>query len=314
MGGYGVDMDTETLRWFQQVADGATLTEVGELEMVSQPGVSRALARLESEVGTPLFRRAGRTVTLTHAGAAFKRHVDAVIHHLDDGLAAVQQLLDPETGTVTLVFQPSLGTWLVPDLVGSFREDHPGIRFDLRTKADELLPGVGTRSEVDLELSTLRPPTQGYHWRGLLREPLRLVVPDSDPLVGERSVALSDVADQPFVTIRSSSLLRRQFEELCERAGFTPYLAFVADDLPTLRGYVAAGLGIAVVPTHWDTSAEPAARRVRHLELTDAGAEREVGLVRAAERRMLPAAELFRRHVLQRARAGRLPSPLDVGV
>ena len=81
-------MDTDALRWLQQVADGTTMTEVSDLEAVTQSGVSRALARLEAEVGTPLLRRAGRTLRMTHAGAVFKPHLDAMLHHLDDGIAA----------------------------------------------------------------------------------------------------------------------------------------------------------------------------------------------------------------------------------
>ena len=81
-------MDVQALRWFQQVADGVTLTEISDLEMVSQPGVSRALSRLEAEVGTALLRRSGRVLRCTQAGMAFKKHVDAMMHSLDDGLAA----------------------------------------------------------------------------------------------------------------------------------------------------------------------------------------------------------------------------------
>ena len=84
---------------------------------VSQPGVSRALARLEQEVGTPLLRRSGRVLRMTHAGTAFKRHVDHLVNDLDDGLAAVDELVDPEGGVVTLAFPLSLGSWLVPGLI-----------------------------------------------------------------------------------------------------------------------------------------------------------------------------------------------------
>jgi hypothetical protein len=114
---YGHGIDMQSLRWFQLVADGATVTGVAELHLVSQPGVSRALARLEEEVGSPLLLRIGRMLRATHAGMVFKRHVDAALHSFDDGLAAVEQLIDPETGSVSIVFQLSLGTWLVPDLV-----------------------------------------------------------------------------------------------------------------------------------------------------------------------------------------------------
>jgi len=87
-------VDTDALRWFQQVADGVTVTEVADIERVSQPGVSRALARLEHEVGAPLLHKTGRLLRPTAAGNAFKRHVDTCLHALDDGLAAVNELVD----------------------------------------------------------------------------------------------------------------------------------------------------------------------------------------------------------------------------
>jgi DNA-binding transcriptional LysR family regulator len=293
-------VDTRALRWFQQVADGVSVTEVSDLEGTTQPGVSRALARLEAEVGTPLLRRSGRVLRMTHAGAAFKRHVDAVMHELDDGLAAVHQLVDPETGTVTLSFQASLGTWLVPDLVGGFRAEHPGVRFDLRPKHDELVTAVRARGEIDLELSTLRPSDPAVRWRRLLQEPLRLAVPVGHQLASRSRIPLAEVADLPFIAIRTNSVLRRQCDELCARAGYEPAVAFECEDLPTIRGFVAAGLGVAIVPA----ARETAAGRLRYLELTDRGAVREIGMAWSAERTLLPAAELFRAHVADHAAAG----------
>src|SRR3984957_18582481 len=124
-------MDTDALRWLQQVADGTTVTEGSETEQVTLSGVSRAPARLGAEVGPPLLRRRRRPLRMAHAGAVFKPHLDALLHHLDDGIAAVNQLIDPDTGTVVLAFQQSLGTWLVPDLVRSFRTARPAVGFRL---------------------------------------------------------------------------------------------------------------------------------------------------------------------------------------
>ena len=118
-----MDVETDALRWFQLVVDGMTVTEVAEVHRVSQPGVSRALARLEAEVGAPLFHKSGRVLRPTYAGSVFKQHVDAMLHRLDDGLAAVSELVDPRTGTVSIAFQLSLGTWLVPGLIEGFRKD-----------------------------------------------------------------------------------------------------------------------------------------------------------------------------------------------
>lgn len=302
-------VDTQTLRWFQLVADGVTLTDVSSREHTTQPGVSRALARLEVEVGTPLLRRSGRTLRMTHAGVAFKRHVDALMHELDDGLAAVHQLVDPETGTVTLAFQPSLGSWLVPDLIAGFRAEHPGVRFDLRPKRDEHVTTVDARGEIDLELSTLGPVDTTLRWRRLARQPLLLAVPAGHPLAARSRVALAEVVGEPFVTIRPSSLLRRQTDDLWAGAGVEPEVAFECDDIVTMSGFVAAGLGLAVVPAAPGELPHSTAERVHHLELEDADAVREVGVTWSPERRLLPAAELFRAYVVDRADTGQLSRP-----
>src|SRR6266704_2622562 len=221
-------MDTDALRWLQQVTDGTTLTEVSELESVTQSGVSRALARLEAQIGTPLLRRSGRTLRMTHAGAVFKPHLDALLHHLDDGIAAVNQLIDPDTGVVALAFQGR--------------------------------------------------------------------------------VRLAEVASEPFIGLRAASALRRLTDELCEQAGFRPDVIFEGDDLSNVRGFVAAGLGVAVVPAPRAGSPEAVPGPVAYLEIGDQGAVREIFLTWSAACRLLPATDLFRRHVLRRAGSGRLPA------
>lgn len=305
-------MDVQALRWFQQVADGFTLTEISDLEMVSQPGISRALSRLEDEVGTPLLRRSGRVLRCTQAGAAFKRHVDSMMHSLDDGLAAVEQLLDPEHGLITVSFEADLGTWLLPDLVGSFGQAQPGVQFDLRAKAAEATTSLGPGSDVDVELSTLPAARGDVRGHPLASEPLRLLVPHRHRLAGRSATALVAAADERFVLPRPHSRLRAVTEELCVRAGFDLQPVLVADDLATMRGYVAAGLGVAIVPTLWDNTAEPGTGRVRYLELTDEAATRTVWVSWSTSRRLLASAQLFAEHAVARARAGRLPAPVPV--
>lgn len=308
---YSHQMETDALRWFQQVADGVTVTEVSELEGVSQPGVSRALARLEAEVGAPLLRRSGRVLRMTHTGAAFKRHVDALLHELDDGLAAVSELVDPETGTVAVAFQLSLGTWLVPGLVSSFRADHPDVRFVFKQVRDELVAPVLQDGQVDVEISTLRPTDSTVRWRALLVEPLQVAMSARHPFAGRPTIGLAELTDEAFVALRPTSVLRRTGEDLCNRAGFAPTIAFEGDDLPTVLGFVAAGLGVAIVPARHGGSPDRDEASMWYADISDPGAQRKIGLAWSAERRLLPAAELFRRHVIDTARARRLAAVAD---
>ncbi len=296
-----MNMDTEAMRWFQQVVDGVTVTEVADIYGVSQPGVSRALARLEEQVGAPLLHRSGRVLRPTHAGVVFKRQLDAVLHGLDDALAAVDQLADPEAGTVTVAFQLSLGTWLVPRTIARFRAQHPRVQFRLEPSRDELGSSFVAGGRVDLEFTARRPRNPDVSWERLFSQPLLLAVPLVHRLAGRDEVSLTEVADEPFVMLRPGWELRALCDDLCRLAGFEPRVEFEGDDLPVVRGFVAAGLGVAIVPEMKgeELGGHPGRDELlRLIPIEDQGADREVGLAWSGSRRLLPSAELFRQHVL----------------
>jgi DNA-binding transcriptional LysR family regulator len=319
-----MDMDTDVLRWFQLVASGMTVTEVSEAEPVTQSGVSRALARLEAEVGTPLFRRSGRRLRLTPAGEVFRPYAGRMLGQLASGLDAVAQFVSPETGTVSIAFPQSLGSWLVPDLVRSFRAGHPDVGFSLSHVRDELhgLPLNGGASDLEIGArrfragpGAVRPGDLPVHTRRIADEPLRLAVPSDHRLAGSRRLAaireaggvrLADVAADPFIALRPASALRHLGDDLCVAAGFRPRVVFEGDDLSNVRGLVPAGLGVAIVPAPRAGSPVAAAGPVLYLPVLDDGAVRGIYLTWPADRALLPAAELFREHVIGTVSAGRI--------
>ncbi len=197
--------------------------------------------------------------------------------------------------------------------------------------------------KADLELGSRRPPEAQTHTRLIALEPLRLALPDEHrlalpdehrlalpdehrlalpdehrlalpdehQLAGQRRVRLAEVAGEPFIGLQSASALRWLTDHLCEQAGFRPTVIFDGDDLSNVHGFVAAGLGVAVVSAPRIGSPEAVPGPVAYLEILDSGAVREIFLTWSAERRPLPATDLFRRHVLRRAATGRLPAVAD---
>jgi LysR family transcriptional regulator, transcription activator of glutamate synthase operon len=298
-----MDVETDALRWFQLVVDGMTVTEVADVHRVSQPGVSRALARLEAEVGTPLLQRSGRLLRPTYAGSVFKQHVDAMLHRLDDGLAAVSELVDPTTGTVSVAFQLSLGTWLLPGMIERFRSEYPQVRFRLEQSHDALGSSLVAGGRIDLELTSRRPRNPAVRWERLFAQPLFLALPRGHRLARREEVALAEASGEEFVMLRPSWELRTQSDQLCTQAGFEPRVAFEVDDLPVVHGFVSAGLGVAIVPATQEEPQSGGRTAVRLVRLTDAGASRDVGIAWSRERRLLPSAELFLKHVLATRRS-----------
>ncbi|MFC6884082.1 LysR family transcriptional regulator [Actinomadura yumaensis] len=295
-------MDLTVVRWFLTVAELGHVTNAAAELRVSQPGLSRAIARLERELGAPLFDRAGRGVALSRYGTVFAEHARRLVAEDEAARRALAQAADPERGEVSLAFLHTQGPSFVPDLIRRFREGRPGVTFRLTQDRSERLVAALREGRADLAITSPDPEDPALTWRPLVTERLQLVVPAGHRLAGRKRAGLADVADEPFVAFRRGAGLRANFEELAERAGIRPRIAFEGEESMTVRGLVAAGLGVAVVAPQPEGDV---VHGVRHLALADPRATRTIGLVWAAGRTRPPVVEGFRRFVLA-GRAGQL--------
>lgn len=290
-------MDIEIIRAFLAVADGHTVTEVAERSHRTQPAMSRALARLEREVGTQLFQRVGRGLTLTPAGRELVVHARDIVDAYHRGIRAVDDLARPDGGFVPVAFLHTLGTWLVPELIKGFRAERPNVRFDLRQHGDDGLVSDLLAGAVDLAITGDRPDHALIQSRRLLREPLHLVVPPDHRLARRKAVRLSEAAEETFIALLPGFSLRAITEDLCGQAGFAPRIGFEGEEVETLRGLVAAGLGVALIPEPHGVGV-PASP---HLRVTDVEASREICLAWMRGRRLPAPSEHFRTHTLKQA-------------
>ncbi|HEV2346121.1 MAG TPA: LysR family transcriptional regulator [Actinocrinis sp.] len=297
-------MQIEELHWFTVLCEtenvGRAAAELG----LSQPGLSRALARLEAEIGAPLFDRKGRVLTLNRYGEAYLAHARRVLGEAEAGRRAVAELASPESGTVAMAFLHTVGTWLVPRLLLSFRAEYPGVRFQLIQGGSATNLAALERGEVDLAITSPRPAGPKLAWRSLRRERLYLAVPVGHRFAQRRRVRLTEAAAETFVANKPGTGLRESSEELWREAGITPAIAFEGDDVATLRGMVAVGLGVAVLPRARtydggvDHGGDP---WLRYVPLAGTGGSRELGLVWRADRWASPAVAAFRESVLATA-------------
>ncbi|MEU9452394.1 LysR family transcriptional regulator [Streptomyces sp. NPDC048277] len=300
-------MDLQVLRSFQAVAEGLTVTEAAADAHITQPALSRALNRLEGEVGAELFQRVGRVLRLTPAGRVFKEYVDTVLDSYDRGRRAVAEVVDPDAGVVSLAFLHTLGTWLVPRLVTGFRQRFAAVRFELHQADENGLTQHLLDSTADLIITGKDPGHPLITWRRLLVEPLWLAVPARHRLAQRRRVRLAEVADEQFIVLKPGYGLRSVTETLCRQAGFGPLVGFEGEEVETLRGLVAAGLGVSLIPaspeatTAPETSPDPP---IRYLRLTDVRATRDIGVACLAARTLPPAARRFVDHALDTTEHG----------
>ncbi len=275
------------LSWLVALADHRHMTETAAILGVSQPTLSRALARVEAELETRLFERAPD-------GVAPNPNGELVVAAARDLLARYEQLttelsarLDPDRGVVRLAFLDSMATSLVPRLLRAFHEHAPGVRVLLAQEAahhirDDLRTGAA-------ELAVTSPrPTGDFGWLPLQRERLVVVVPPSHRLRDRKRIALGELAGEELVTTPVGFGFRTLLDGLLAEAGVVPRISFESADLATIEGLVAAGLGVAVVPEQFVGLSGTIG-----ISLSTRAAGRTIGLTWRTDHALAPAAARF---------------------
>src|SRR5256885_15103420 len=239
-----VAMNVDELRWFVAVAERGRVTRAAEELHISQPALSRALSRMQRELGMNVFDRSGRNLRLNRYGELYLEHARRALAELGSGQRAIEDMAGGERGLISLGFAPTLSTWLVPALVSAFRAEHPGPRFQLHQDAVGQLVDALRDGGVDL-LITPRPGDPALTWHVLGGERLQLVVPPGHRLAGRKRVRLAQAAGERFVMLKHAFDFRDLVEDLCRQAGFEPESGFEAEDIASARAPAAAGPRVA---------------------------------------------------------------------
>ncbi|MCF6376370.1 LysR family transcriptional regulator [Nocardioides KLBMP 9356] len=281
------------LEWLVALAELGHVTEAAAVIGTSQPTLSRALARLEGDLGVRLFERVPTGLVLTPDGDVVLEAARELVGRHDLLRATLANRLDPETGLVRLAFLDSMATTLVPRLLRAFHEHAPGVKVVLSQEPAHEIRRDLDRGAVELGLTMEHAPEHG--WFAVQRERLVVIVPPTHRLGGRRRVDLAELADDELVTTPPGFGHSALVQGLLAEAGVAPRTSFESADLATIEGLVAAGLGFAVVP-----EAFAGLSGTVGLSLSSPGATRTIGLTWRTDRPLAPPA----RRLLDLVRSG----------
>ncbi|MCK2218222.1 LysR family transcriptional regulator [Actinomadura sp. ATCC 31491] len=281
-------MELNSLRQFLVVARLEHLSGAAEELRVAQPSLSRTIARLESELGTPLFDRSGR-LRLNDAGKLFRDHVERSLGELDAGRRAVAEAVSQGVGTVRLASETFL-TLTGP--LAAFKRAHPAIEVDLRWMAAEEMGRHLRAQDVDLCVASQPIPAEGLEAVQLLDEAVGLATPLDHPLAGRTSVSIDELTGQPFVSARKGHWQRRLLDRLFTARDRTPKIVCEVDELSAIAALISAGLGVGLVPAFARTN--PTRVPAAWVPVDDPDCRRAVTLHWGAGSHLSTAARLMR--------------------
>ena len=285
-------MELRQIQYFIEVAQREHVTEAAYALHVAQSAVSRQIFNLEAELGVSLFIREGRNVRLTPIGRMFLEHMQQAMNVIEKAKREVEEYLDPERGVIRVGFPSSLAAYMLPTVISAFRQEHPHVKFHLRQGSYRFL--IDAVSKGDIDLALLGPvPMQEKRVEGqiLFMENIVALLPSNHPLAKESSVQLSQLRDDPFVLFPEGFILRDIVVQACHQRGFKPEVSFEGEDIDAIKGLVAAGLGITLIPEI--TLVDSIPRATVKKTISEGKVTRTVGTIISRERELLPTGKLF---------------------
>lgn len=263
-------LDVRRMQVLRAVVTSGSVTAAAANLGYTPSAVSQQIGVLEKEAGIALLERFGRGVRPTAAGRLLTEHAAVIGRQVAEAETALADLRAGRTGRISVRYFATAGADLVAPALARFRTEHPGVRVDLR-----IADGAPPDEETDLTL-VVRPRGGGPDAAGdglrlvhLLDDPYRAVLPKGHPLAEHRTaVDLAELAGEPWVGSERPGPCLDAVLGACAAAGFAPDIAVECEEYATAQGFVAAGLGVSLIPLMGLGSRHPqvVVRRVRGPE------------------------------------------------
>ncbi len=264
-------MNIQQLRYIQEAARRKlNLSEVAKALHTSQPGVSKAILELESELGVDIFSRHGKRLrSITPAGQQILQCAESVLREVSNIKRIAAEHARQGTGTFSIATTHTQARYVLPAPIAHLRHSYPQLSIRLHQGTpdqvaqmlieDQAEIGIATESLANYpELLTL----PCYDWQH------ELIMLKSHPLAARKKISLEDLAQQPIITYHPSFTGRTHIDRAFADAGLTPQIVLEAIDSDVIRTYVKNGLGIGIVAemaTSADFPADMVAIPLGHL-------------------------------------------------
>jgi DNA-binding transcriptional LysR family regulator len=268
-------LDLVSLSLFHLVVRTGSISKGAELARLAVGAASKRISDLEAAVGTELFERHSRGVTLTVAGHALHRHAQRILNDVDQLAADLSDYASGVLGVVRLWVNTSAVTQFLPRELASFVAANPGIRIELEEQNSSEIVLAVLDGRADVGIFADRTPSLGLHLVNYRTDQLVLVVPRGHPLARRRSVRFEEATEYDFVSLSGGTSLAQRLHTATEALGRRLRLRIQVRSFDAMCQMVAAGMGVAVLPRE---AIQPHLRsmNLREIALEDAWAERRL--------------------------------------
>jgi DNA-binding transcriptional LysR family regulator len=260
-------MTLRQLRIFETVANHMSFSRAAQELHLSQPAVSMQIKQLEESVCLPLFEKLGKKIFLTEAGQELLRYARGIRQQVEEAELTMEELKGLQRGTLHLTMA-STANYFAPQLIAAFLRQHPGIKIKLDvTNRTGLLKAL---DENRTDMAIMGRPPQDYDVIGtpFMDNPLVIIAPPAHPLAKRKRIALSELAEEPFIVREQDSGTRIAADRFFAEHGIQMIAGMEMSRSEAIKQAVMAELGLGIVSLH-TIEMELALKRLVVLKVED---------------------------------------------
>lgn len=297
------------LRIFKMVADRRSFSRTAEQLHMSQPAISHQVKALSLAIGSPLFEEIGRRIQPTETGRVLYEHATRILAAFEAAERAIDEHQGLRSGEIRVVGDTTVGVYVLPDLLGSFKQTYPDVMPRLDVGNRQYVYERLLSNEADFAIvgrTWLRPDPPMTILPFLPNELIAIAAP-THPLAGARRVTLERLVEEPIILREVGSGTRETAEEALAKAGRQLHVAMELASHGAIKRTVARGLGIAILP-RCAVALELQMGTVVELPVVGFPLHRQWHLVYPRDRRLGPVGQAFLDFVIEgswRAAIGR---------
>lgn len=261
-----------TLRQLQYLVALADLRHFGraaQASHVSQPSLSQQLRALEQRLGAVLVERGQSNVEFTPIGREIVERARHVLVAVEDIREIARHALAGNAGTIRFGVSPTLGPYLMSNVIATLHRQQPGLRLYIREGIPDEQALELARGQLDMLLGPLPIAGDGFAIEPLFRERLRLVAAPDHPLAQRDAIHKSDLKGVQLLSLHSAHHLHRQVSGFCMELGMELLRDYEGTSLDSLRQMAATGLALTILPDLYIRSEVGGSAGVKILEVQD---------------------------------------------
>ncbi len=239
-------MDISQLQYFLKIVEHRNFTRAAEDCFVSQSAISQQIAKLEQELGQPVFERQARKISLTPAGELLQKRASQILALVNDTKNEITD--NGTTGRLVISAIPTIAPFFLPALLSLFHEKYPLVEIEVNEDETKILLKRCNNGEIDLGILALPVETKHLDTLKLFEEELLLVLPTGHPLTQQKKISLADISKEPFVLLTEAHCLTGHVTEFCHQQAFQPVKTGRTNQIAMVLELVGLGHGVSVVP------------------------------------------------------------------